>query len=484
MDENQLDVLKIKHPALLELCTEGPSGKRPLSKDKLKAAGTEKDFLVICLANEPRIDFYLKLLGLQKSFQESVQVPPTGLADPRLAKAYIDKYFEEVKVQAAKVNLSQLRDDVEKKVLDSATHFSGKLINSDVAEAFALCVGGYHGQPHVSSRTILAGGYSVPLDQAKLDNTGFFQRILKVLEKDPLLQEAEVEETLLAAVEAGAKAAFARRGEKLTPSVDHRLRQILVPSGAHYIAVSPLASGGLCVLFDRAVAQIEQAAAVAAATEQEAEAEEESEADQKAIVPRRLYTRLDFPVGGAIVRNVSAHPKGAIQRPLFFDVPVRRPDLRSVWAFVYKPLKLFIPQDQLARYSRYIEGLPDSIRESSAVTAVKVERAGPIREIALGQHQRLSELAHNLQEIPFREGGTTRSIDAALLFEKRTNLPDTLDLVVANGRFDRSYAQALAEAIALQLYASVRIGAEKRPLHQTDRGRIAGAAQKILENVL
>lgn len=482
MNKEDLADLKTRHSALLKLCKGGASRNVPISEDKFKTVEDEQGFILACLTNEPRIDFYLKLLGLQEVFSTSAPPPHADLDAEIYAREYIDKCLGTVKELASEVNLEQFQDAVRERVIDCGTHFSGKLINSDAADAFAVCAGGYNGQPHVSSRTIIAGGHSVPLDQAKLDNTGLYQRIIKVLEKDPIIQEAEVDGTILAAVEAGAKAAFARHGEKQTPIVDYRLRQILLPSGDHYIAVSPLAAGGICALFDRAIANIEQV--VTGTAEQEANGVEDGDDSQKTVASRRLYTRLNFPVGGAIVRNVSIHPKGVIQRSVFFDVPVRHPDLRTAWAFVYKPLRLFIPRDQIELYRQYIEGLPDSIRESSAATATKVERAGPIREIAIGQHQQVMELAANIRETEFRDGDENRPIDEVLLFEKRANPPGPLDLAVVNGHFDQSYATTLAEAIAMRLYASVFMGKEKRPMHQTDRDRIAVAAQKILENML
>jgi hypothetical protein len=483
MNKEDLADLKTRHSALLKLCKGGASRNVPISEDKFKTVEDEQGFILACLTNEPRIDFYLKLLGLQEVFSTSAPPPHVDLDAEIYAREYIDKCLGTVKELASEVNLEQFQDAVRERVIDCGTHFSGKLINSDAADAFAVCAGGYNGQPHVSSRTIIAGGHSVPLDQAKLDNTGLYQRIIKVLEKDPIIQEAEVDSTISAAVEAGTKAAFARYGEKQTPFVDHRLRQILLPSGDHYIAVSPLAAGGICALFDRAIANIEQQVATDAA-EQEADGAEEGDDSQKTVASRRLYTRLNFPVGGAIVRNVSIHPKGVIQRPVFFDVPVRHPDLRAAWAFVYKPLRLFIPRDQIELYRQYIEGLPDSIRESSAATATIVERAGPIRKIAIGQHQQVMELAANIRETEFRDGDENRPIDEVLLLEKRANPPGSLDLAVVNGHFDQSYAIAMAEAIAMRLYASVILGKEKRPMHQTDRDRIAVAAQKILENML
>lgn len=483
MNKEDLADLKTRHSALLKLCKGGASRNVPISEDKFKTVEDEQGFILACLTNEPRIDFYLKLLGLQEVFSTSAPLSHADLDAEICAQEYIDKCLGTVKELASEVNLEQFQDAVRERVIDCGTHFSGKLINSDAADAFAVCAGGYNGQPHVSSRTIIAGGHSVPLDQAKLDNTGLYQRIIKVLEKDPIIHEAEVDGTILATVEAGAKAAFARHREKQTPFVDHRLRQILLPSGEHYIAVSPLAAGGICVLFDHAIANIEQQVATDAA-EQEADGAEEGDDSQKTVASRRLYARLNFPVGGAIVRNVSIHPKGVIQRPVFFDVPVRHPDLRAAWAFVYKPLRLFIPRDQIELYRQYIEGLPDSIRESSAATATIVERAGPIREIAIGQHQQMMELAANIRETEFRDGDENRQIDEVLLFEKRANPPGPLDLAVVNGHFDQSYAITLAEAIAMRLYASVFMGREKRPMHQTDRDRIAVAAQKILENIL
>ena len=482
MNKEDLADLKTRHSALLKLCKGGASRNVPISEDKLKTVEDEQGFILACVTNEPRIDFYLKLLGLQEVFSTSLPLPHAGLDAEVYAQEYIDKCLGTVKELASQVNLEQFQDAVRDKVIDCGTHFSGKMINSDAADAFAVCAGGYHGQPHVSSRTIIAGGYSVPLDQAKLDNTGLYQRIIKVLEKDPIIQEAEVDGAILDTVEAGAKAAFASHGGKQTPVVDHRLRQILLPSGEHYIAVSPLASGGICVLFDRAIANIEQV--TTDAVEQEANSTEEDDDSKKPVASRRLYTRLNFPVGGAIVRNVSIHPKGVIQRPIFFDVPIRHPDRRAAWAFVYKPLRLFINRDQIDSFLRYIEGLPDSIRKSSAATAIKVECAGPIREIAIGQHQQVMELAVHIQEIEFRDGDEKRPIDEALLSEKRANPPTSLDLAVVHGHFDQSYAKNLAETIAMRLYASVLIGKEKRPMHQTDRDRITVAAKKILEGIL
>lgn len=483
MKRSELMPLIAEHPAFFEAYLDGKISEssvdvdaeillskfeKKIESDKLSQLETKKDVFSFCLAAEPSIDFYLKLFKLQELFQSKVEAPTYSLTDELSVKTYTQFYLEWLKLEVAKIDLDEFKKTVHIKITEYAAHFSGKLIHSDIpATASVFCQGGYCVAPYISSRTLIANDEKIPLDQSQLDNEGIFQRLLKILNDDPLVKEVDLDPTIRKLVLDSAREVF--RTYKLNPNLvlDRRLRQILIPSGNNYISLSPLASGGFSLLVDNAITQIKT-----------------DSTDSPSSKKKGFFTRLNFPVGGAVVRNVSIHPGKIIQNPLFFEAPVVKVDLRLAYSFIYKPLKLSISQNELKAYSEAIYKQPVSIRESSATTAVKVETYGILRDLVLTQHEKLLVLSDTLQEVPFREGEDLRVIDETLLIEKRENPLKPLDLAVVNGVFDKVYAEALATELSIYLYQHLRLGPDHTSLHQLDRDRIKSAILKIMDQIL
>ncbi len=519
MNEKEIDRCKQKYGILLKLC-------KNVSSEKLKNVKSEREFLSAYVATEPRIDFYLKLLGLQDDFNASLRMPDVPLdivempkrSDPKRkaneeeiaaqqaveqensvraknAQHYIDEHLAKVKALADHVDLQELEKIVAEKVFDCAAHFSGKLINSDAENAFALCVGGYSGQPHVSSRTILASKNSIPLDQAKQDNTGRYQRVIKILQEEPIVSQAGVSAAIQAAVKKGAKAGFALHKEKNIPAVDYRLRQILLPSGEDYLAVSPLASGGISVLFQESLDRIQNVGkkeegksedsdhpAAEETNHQETagdDAQETKDADDKESEEEETesnsywYTRLNFRVGGNNPQNISFCSSDAIQHPVFFNVPTRQSNRTKIWSFVYKPLQVRIRHEQVTGYNKDLEKISD---ENSALDSWKVilnkKNEKILHQIVFEQHQRIKELSIIIHNESFLEDGEPCPIDKELLEKTRMAPLNPLDIAVLNGSFDQDYMEALANEIVKQLGRLIVVGKEKNPMNNLDKKKI------------
>jgi hypothetical protein len=499
MDQETLAQMKLDYAGLLALCKGGPARTTPVPDDKLKKAFDPHSFCLVCASNVPEIDFYLKLFSMQDWFAEHAPpAPPSG--DDAAARAYLDACVDSLSSEVVRCMDAGQCDPAliaSEAVLDCGTHFSGKLIHSDANGAAMFAPAASTTQPHVSSRSLAARSIRLPLDQSKLDNKGVYQRVVKVLNQDAIVAQARVPASVIAAIEAGAARAIKQAGQRRPSVVDHRLRQILLPTADGYLAVSPLAAGGWCVLADQAAGAIEMAQFL-----QEQDRAEPPESPQpkkkgpkpkdidandtapQPKKPRRLFERLGFPVGGAIVRNASLHPARAVQNPLYFGVPQRQVDLRAAWSFVSAPVRLLLTKAELEKFAAQHVQIRDynSIGQSSSLTSVGVQASGALAAIVYRQHRRMMELSAVISEADYPNGETRVPIDEALLRTKRSEPPSELDLCIVRRSFGAEYRAAMAQAITDALY---RCAIDKKTktslLRAIDRERISRAVEKILE---
>lgn len=502
MDKETLAQLKRDYAGLLALCKSGQARTTPVPDDKLKKAFDPHSFCRICASNAPEIDFSLKLFSLQDWFAEhSPSPPPSG--DDAAARVYLDACIDALSAEVVRRMDDGQCDPAliaSEAVLDCGTHFSGKLIHSDANGAAMFAPDALTAQPHVSSRSLAALGIRLPLDQSKLDNKGVYQRVVKILNQDALVGQARVPAGAIASVESGAALAIKQAGQRRPSVVDHRLRQILLPAAEGYLAVSPLAAGGWSVLADQAAGAVEMAQFLqeqgrAESPESPQPKKKEKGRKPKGIAdddttpqpkkPRRLFERLGFPVGGAIVRNASLHPARAVQNPLYFGVPQRQVDLRAAWSFVSAPVRLFFTRSELEKFAAQhaqIRGY-DSIGQSSSITAVGVQASGALAAIVHGQHRRMMELSAVISEADYPNGDASVAIDEAVLRAKRTKPPSALDLCIVRRSFGADYRAAMAQAITDALYRRALDKKTQAPLlGAVDRERISRAVETLLES--
>lgn len=498
MQDHEIAQLKATYQNLMVRCKGGSGRTTPVPDEKLKAAADGRSFCAICVANWPPADFYLKLFEFQVGFWEKAPVPPSVPVSEESVAAYLRECLDLLRNWALQISASEIAEKARRAVLDKGAHFSGKLIHSDVQGAFMLVAAKATHQPHLSSRSLAARGIDIPLDQCRLDNAGVYQRIVKIWSNDPILTECDFPQSIADAIRAGTREAIKAGQEKVPAIVDHRLRQILLPSGDGYLAISPLAAGGMSALVDFAVRAIEADASFPAdETESDGsqtpdilqlaqkpgrkkEKSEEDATEERRPKPIRL-NRLGFPVGGAIVRNTSLHSASVVQRPVFFMAPQRQVDMRRAWGFLARSVRLHLSASDLRDYAYYLSKTHGSVRKSAAGTAVDIECCGPLRRLVLDRHRKFMDLSALVAESHWLDGDQQIPINENLLRLRRSSSPTDLDICIVNQSFGTAYAQGFAKEVAALLASQVLDSKTGNPmLSIEDRLRVERAAQRIL----
>lgn len=458
MRDAEIVALQAKHAMLMTVCQVSFSKE---DEKKLLALSDERAFCGACVAREPRVDFLLKLFALQEYFQEIVPLPPEP--NEFAARAYLDGCVAQLKAKAESVPLPEVVALGHNAVRKFGAHFSGKLIHSSAKGAYLLASELPTRQPHLSSRRLLAAGIRFPLDQSELDNRGVYQRVLKVLNDDPLVAEVGLDPALIEAIRQGATEAISKPSHPRM--VDHRLRQILLPDGDAYLAVSPLAAGGMSVLVHEAAKAFEAEAPTDVpanpphtsrrgrprkTTEaQGAEGAGESAAAPPKKTPRHRFSRIGLPFGGAITRNTSLHPGKVIQVSLFFAAPERSIDIREAWRFVFRSWSPRITKTDVRDVADQVARIQNSLalQDSTSLTAVDVQSHGPLGALARQCHDQAIEFAKRLSETSFVENEEEIEIDEGLLRARRVHEPTVLDLAIVRQNFGHDYRVAMAQSI-------------------------------------
>ncbi len=529
MENTTYEQLKARHAALLSLCKSGAKRATPVNSDRLKKAEDEHEFCAICAANEPSIAAIIKLYGLQDWFKDHAPLPPEG--DTQSALDYLERCRALLRQEAARHTPEAMQDKARQAVLEYAAHFSGKLVHSSAQGAFLLARADVStSQPHVFSRSLRAAGIDLPLDQSTLDNAGFYQRVLNILTKrginpawtlDAMREQAaddadedeaadelgaldEHVEAIVLGAQQGLEQAFCR-----TPDfVDHRLRQVLLPNGNSYLAVSPLPSGSLAALWQSRAAVLNaqrerlasefdgQPDANASGTQalladEQAQAGRRSKkAEKKSVAPKKapkmapLFERLEMPFGGSIVRNTSVFPASVIQNQMAFHAPQRNQSIRDAWRFVYRawrPRMTCADVEAVAAQIALMER-SSALSKSTSVTATNIQSKGALGALARKCHEQAVSFAQELAEVSFVEDGEELPIDAALLQRKRGQAVGDLDLAIVNQEFDVNYRRAMAEVLVARLWSTLsRLGKSNALDDMRVRERVQNAIELALE---
>ena len=474
---------------LMRLCQSGAKRDIVVSKKDLAAALDARSFCAICAAHKPEIDLLIKLFGLQDWFAAHAPQEPCGGLESA-AQSYLGLCQALLMEQVRALSDEDLENLGYSIVSAKAAHFSGKLIHSDTQGAGMPARDVPSVQPHLSSRRLLRAGIPLPLDQVKLDNSGALQRVIKVLNDDPLVSASGLSAREQKAIQRGAKQALDDASQRRPNFVDHRLRQLLLPAGkGAYISVSPLPAGGMGVLLNQAVQHHEDAAlaqaaaeAKAAASEAASEAVSESpESPESPEKPRRgrkaksdksdkggsttegekkkddvapkykpLFERIEFPIGGVNPRNASLHwTDGGFANPLLFTAPQRSSNNRGVWRFLHRPWSAWISRDAAKKIGAQIAKLgQSSYGDSGSLAAVRVQASGSLAEWVRSCHGAAQAFARALNETDLSpsEGGLRLLIDEEYVMKSRgqETLP-ALDRCLLQQNFGKEYRQAMSD---------------------------------------
>lgn len=483
MDQAELAALKVAHATLLAVCDI------QLTPDDNKKIASETDFCRMCITKERRADFLLKLFSLQEDFRswmdQHPEAPPAP-DDKEAAQVYLDKKLAWIRARANAIPPEQARSLALETMREFGAHFTGKLIHSSAVGASMLATERLSNQPHISSRRLRQAGIVLPLDQSQLDNSGVYQRILWVLDNDPIVEASGLDSTVTAAIRQGIVDA-ARQPAARSPYVDHRLRQVLLPDGNGYIAASPLASAGLSILLHQAVEVIEEAATAEdpedetkshkprrgrprqdkTAEGEDAVAATEMAGSEPAIIgvreaapdtlkkpPRRLFKRVALPFGGGIPRNATLHGR-EVQESFCFPVPQYHKESIAAWRFVFQPWRPWIIPSHAKAVAAQVAVIEKSsaFQDSASLASVDIQaaRGGAMGRLARACHEQAVELAQNLPDATFHatDNGEDLPIDEDLLRQRRPKgrEPSPIDLAIVNQRFGAEYREAMAEVI-------------------------------------
>lgn len=493
--KDDIPILEAKHADLLSLCqVKFTAGDRK----KLAKHPDEQSFCRACVEREPRVDFLLKLFSLQDFFRKTI--PPVPQPDENAARAYVADCLGRLKAKAEQMPLDEAAGLARETVLEYGAHFSGKLIHSSAQEAFLLAPDATTQQPHLTSRRLRMTGRVLRLDQSKLDNRGIYQRVLRVLHQD-VPEDMELDPGLLEAIRRGATEALSCSAISRRPqTVDYRLRQVLLPDGEDYLAVSPLAAAGMSVQIHEAAQIIEEENRLEDASSDNPgkkrrgrprqkdsdEQPEENGAAEKQMPPKRIFQGMALLFGGGVARNTTLHGR-AVQESFFFGAPQRDMVSSRAWRFVFRPWRPSITKDDAKRVADQITAIENSpaLKDSVSVHAIDIQSRGALGVLARQCHNQAVDLAREIGAAQFTEKDQDFSIDESLLRARRTQQPTDIDLAIVRQSFGLDYRIAMAQQIVESLRQLTKEKKTKQDalFGMSVRQRVQHAIQKALEGL-
>lgn len=208
---------------------------------------------------------------------------------------------------------------------EKMVHFSFKSVNSNIAGG-GVRISGEDALPlpYVSVRTLMAYGVQINRDYTK--NVGKTANIAKQIRAVFSGDEPDTELNGPAIREA-CKTAYSSHIEINCDHVSPRMRQLLIPKGDSYVALSPVGSGGL-------------------------HAEINARVNGHNSNTDKDYVRLrnaQYGIGGANPQNVGGLVR-EMQRPLFFESPSESRNIKAVLSIHYKGIPLTIPRNLALEY--------------------------------------------------------------------------------------------------------------------------------------
>lgn len=247
-------------------------------------------------------------------------------------------------------------------------HFNSKTVNSNASlVGIRLGPDAALDLPYVSLRTLLGSGLSFPLDYAEggASKAGIVKQINWVLAEAPEAKDAGADEKK--AIVEGMAAANASGYSIGTDSVDHRLRQLLIPkkdAPGGYVSMTPITASSICPLFfDHEQGLVPR--------HNEAAKEESEEA-------RRKLRQAQFGIGGSNPQNVGSLVR-SMQRPLMVSAPGASASTREAFALYHKGLSLDVHapgpfKEAVQLYAAFREDVLRAEPDESAITLRERER--------------------------------------------------------------------------------------------------------------
>ncbi|MFN4328771.1 MAG: hypothetical protein ACK4FF_07840 [Limnobacter sp.] len=482
-EQAQLLLQNSHYGLLADLCKSGPKRNIKLKVDDLLCAADTRHACAIIVANRPEISFGLTLFGLYDSFVEAMPGEPVE-GDEKSAQSYIECAERFATQLIAAIEPKDAKALASRKTREFATHFSAKLIHSS-AKGSSFAANKPTALPHLSARSLAASSINIPLDQKKNDSQGVYQRLVKIMSEDPMVVQAGIPSAILNAIQEGIAEGIEHARLNEDSSVDHRLKQILVPSGDSYIALSPMGSAGISVVVGDAAETLYQQWRTfheAKPSTPQAQPQTEKEAAPVLFKPNKLK----FEIGGANPRNATIHwTHQAFQRPLYFNVPMRRKAVSTAYHFVYRGhWKPSIDSNLIKGFFAQLASMESSaaLHDSVSMKAVEVLATGQLAQIARSSYTQAKAFSAALEQGLIEVDGVEEEINKDLLNRLRPKANDipALDLFLVNGNFGQEFMSALADTITSILNrAALRLNSGF-PMSTVERERTTAAILKTL----
>lgn len=471
MTENE--IASLSNPSaygeLLALCKGGPKKNVAVPSKDLAKATNDREFCMLAATNVPELSFYLKLFDLTDWFSANAPSAP-ALGDKMAAQTYLNTCLTLLKNHVLTINFVTIQKLISDLTLKYATQFNGKIIHTSVEDTGMFAQQDNTIQPHLSSRSLKAKGIHLALEQKSLDLEGGFQRLMKIVENDSLLQEAQFPSELQQKIKDAFLLVLGNIKTLQPQRVDHRLRQILMPSGNDYIALSPLASGHMNSVISDAAYKYET-----------------TEYSNKPA-NFKYFEKIEFLVGGAISRNASYHYQHpGFQKPLYFKAPQRNNDIHKVWSFIhnswipritYKDAKAIA--EQLKTFA-----LSNTTNDSASTLAVKIQSTYTLASLVDDCHNQAIELSDSLAIQSVKIGDIDKLVDEDVLNEYRRDELSVLDKSILYQNFGSDYQLALSQTIVQVLWSILEKSEHTAGLlsGQNTRLRVEGAIQNIMRTL-
>ena len=420
---------------LLAQCKSGPKYNVPVPTKDLETARSEFEFCARCAANFPDVALYLVPFGLTDWFMANAPKEPIK-GDLAAAVAYLDKALVLLRAQVSNIGTKEINAIVHASVTKYAGQFNGKLIHTSVEDTALFAPKKNTTQPHLSSRLLHIKGIQLPLDQKQCDLTGCFQRLTKIVENDALVAKSGFPLPLQKTIQQAFDKAISDLQTQEPARVDHRLRQILMPTGTDYVALSPLATGSIGVLlYDAKMNQTVPS--------------EEPEDD----APRKYLQTIGFMVGGANPRNASAHwTHRSLQNPLYFKAPQKDRNLHSVWSFIYRSWQPWVSKSMLHLLGEQLRTMSSSLDNSSTLTAVSIQETKTLFSLVMSCHEQAQDLSERLSIQTIDADGEERPIDVDLVSNFRGRPLSELDICLIEQRTGVDYQRAMSACLVETLW--------------------------------
>jgi len=467
MTQSEIDLARLKYANLVGLCKNG-TAKVP--DDKLKKAQSLREFVAIHLEHRPDFGFLIKLFSLQEWFRNTLDAPSESLSKED-AQRYIQCNLQRIHQAINALGDAEVRAIAEQSTTQYGTHFSGRLIHSSVQGAFAFDVAHSTSLPHFSSRRLAQAEMPLAIDQTSLDNSGVFTQVVKILMGHEIVAASALSPRLVDLIKEGVRLAVTTPGAKQAHEVDRRLRQILLPSGATYLALSPLASGHMTAVLGK------HAAALQAQWGEQAQAIKAK--------PRQI-SHLDFAIGGANPQNVTAHTSH-LQRPMFFMAPQREAHVRALHRFLFGSWSPVVSKEACQAVLMQVTAIDGDgeqvLSYSSSMKAVDIQSKGALFLLVQDAHSQAVDFASMLASTswPPPPDPESKAIDEDVLREQRKKVgkePTDLDICLVTATFGTTYRSALAAQLLRKL---AHYAMQPHPL-QAEASRLR--VQKAIINTL